>query len=364
MSDYQPDTELRDVADVKADRPTVIVTGSAGLLGQQVCKRLADAGYFVFGFDRAGIGEPPKGQFVRDVEFDITEYSNVRWAMEDVRKSRGNHLASVVHLAAYYDFSGEESSLYDKVTVEGTDRLLNHLQTFKVEQFIFSSSMLVHQPVEPGEYITENSPLEGKWAYPKSKIETEKLILEGHPQINSTLLRIAGVYTNWGRQPTLVQQIKRIYEKDLESHLFPGDMRAGQSATHVDDAVDSIVAAVAKRADIPPKTPILIGEPDPPSYEAIQSRVAELLHGKEWTTLHIPACLAKAGAYAKEKTVGSFIKPFMVDLASDHYALDISRAKKLLGWQPTHDQFQHLDVICGNLKENPEQWYRKNGVTM
>ena len=84
--------------------------------------------------------------------------------MEDIRRARGDHIASVVHLAAYYDFSGEESPLYEKVTVEGADRLLNHLQSFELEQFVFTSTMLVHRATKPGETITEDSPLEGKWA--------------------------------------------------------------------------------------------------------------------------------------------------------------------------------------------------------
>ena len=361
MSD-DPKTELHDVADIKADRPTVIVTGSAGLIGSRVCSRLERAGYFVFGFDRAGLGEPPKGPHVRDVEFDVTDYSNVRWAMEDVRRSRGDELASVVHLAAYYDFSGEESKLYEKVTIEGTDRLLNHLQSFQLEQFLFSSTMLVHAPCKVGERIDEDSPIEGKWPYPKSKIETEKLILEGHPQVKSCLLRIAGVYDDWGQQPTLVQQMKRIYEKDLEGHLFPGDTRAGQSAVHIEDTVDSIVAAVEKRGQIPPKTPILIGEPDPPSYEELQHKLGDLIHGREWGTVHIPAWFAKAGAAVKDRTVGSFIKPFMVDMASDHYALDIGRAREMLGWEPKHRLIDHVEVIAANLKRDPDAWYKKNGV--
>ena len=245
-------SDLYDIADIDADRPNVIVTGSAGLLGWHVCKRLAEMGYFVFGFDRAGTGEPPKGPHVRDVEFDVTNYSNVRWAMEDVRKSRGDELAAVIHLAAYYDFSGEESPLYKKVTVEGTDRLLNHLQSFKLDKFIFSSTMLIHKAVEPGEHISEDSPLEGDWAYPKSKIETEELIIDGHPQVDSALLRIAGVYNDWGQQPTLVQQIKRIWEKDLQSRVFPGNIKAGQSAVHLEDTVDAIVATVERRATLPP----------------------------------------------------------------------------------------------------------------
>ena len=40
--------------------------------------------------------------------------------------------------------------LYRAVTVEGTRRLLRNLQEFEVEQFVYSSTMLVHAPCRPG----------------------------------------------------------------------------------------------------------------------------------------------------------------------------------------------------------------------
>jgi nucleoside-diphosphate-sugar epimerase len=72
----------------------------------------------------------------------------------------GEQIASVVHLAAYYDFSGEPSPKYDEVTVRGTERLLRAFQAFHIEQFIFSSTMLVHAPSEPGQRINEYWPIE------------------------------------------------------------------------------------------------------------------------------------------------------------------------------------------------------------
>ena len=90
--------------------------------------------------------------------------------------------------------------------------------------------------------------------------------------MRSVFLRIAGVYTDYGRQPTIVQQIKRIYEKDFQSHFFPGDTETGQAAIHLDDAVDAILATVENRAKIEAKTAILIGEPDPPSYQTLGTK--------------------------------------------------------------------------------------------
>jgi UDP-glucose 4-epimerase len=310
-----------------------------------------------------GLPEPPSHlEFVHDIECDVTDYNTVRGAMDEISKRRGNHIASVVHMAAYYDFSGEDSPLYKKVTVEGTDRLLNALSTFELEQFLFTSTMLIHAPTEPGSYITETSPLKAQWAYPESKLNTERLIREAHPDVRSVFLRMAGVYSDWGTQPTLVQQIKRIYERDFESHFFPGDLACGQSGIDLADAVNSIVATVEHRSGIEPTTPILIGESDPPSYGELQDRIGQLIHGSGWSTMYVPPALAKVGATIIDTVQGgkAFIKPFMVEMADDHYALDISRAKQLLDWSPQRHLVGQLPTIIDNLLRDPQQWYGRN----
>jgi nucleoside-diphosphate-sugar epimerase len=106
------------------------------------------------------------------------------------RKLSGGRIASVVHLAAYYDTTGEDSPKYDAVTVQGTRRLLSALKKLGTEQFIFSSTLLVHAPSpDKGVRISENSPLDPPWAYPRSKAETEQLIASEHGDIKTVILR-------------------------------------------------------------------------------------------------------------------------------------------------------------------------------
>jgi len=71
------------------DRGTIIVTGSSGTIGSPLCAMLGHT-YNVVGFDRAA-----------------------------------------AHLAAYYDFSGEPSPLYEEITVRGTERVLRALHRMK-----------------------------------------------------------------------------------------------------------------------------------------------------------------------------------------------------------------------------------------
>lgn len=113
------------------------------------------------------------------MDCDLTSDESVNLALQTLRERHGNKLASVVHLAAYYDFSGQPSPLYRKLTVEGTRRLLRGLQNFEVDQFVFSSTHIVMKPSEHGDMITESSPVGADWDYPQSKLDTAKIHQRG-----------------------------------------------------------------------------------------------------------------------------------------------------------------------------------------
>lgn len=342
-------------------RPIVLMTGCNGFIGQAVARRLAPE-YHLIGLD---VTPAPPDSPVHELRYtDVTSDLSVDQTLEYVREHHGQRIASVVHLAAYYDFTGEESPLYEKITVQGTGRLLGALRHLHVEQFLFTSTMLVHAPVAPGERIDEDAPLDPRWAYPESKLRTERLIREKRGDIPCALLRLSGVYTDHGKQPTLVQQIKRIHQRELTSFFFPGDSEAGQSLVHIDDAADAIARTVARRAELPPETLLLIGEPDPPAYRALQDAIGEHVWGREWPTVRVPEPLAEAGAWLQERAPKSepFIKPFMIELADDHYGLDVGRAERLLGWKPRHRVLEVLPTMIAALRRDPVAWYEENGL--
>ena len=280
-----------------------------------------------------------------------------------MRSSHGDHLASVIHLAAYYDFAGEPSPLYEEVTVRGTERLLRGLRRhFQVEQFAFSSSTPVYAPCEPGQRINEDSPLEPKWDYPESKVRTDELLRADHAEIPLVILRIAGVYDDLCHSIPLAHHIQRIYERQLVSHVFPGDSSHGQPFLHLDDLVEALWLTVERRGELPPEATLLFGEPETMSYEELQREFGLLIHGEAWETRQIPKAVAKAGAWLQDALPGEepFIKPWMIDLADEHQELDITRARTLLGWEPRHRLRDSLFRMIGALKRDPTGWYRLN----
>ena len=264
--------------------------------------------------------------------------------------------------------------IYQSVNVDGTRRLLRALQGFEVAQFLYPSTMLVHAPCRPGEHIDETQPLAPAWAYPKSKAAAEAVLREAHGHIPSVVLRLAGVYDTQTMVPTMAQQMARIYERDLQSHPYAGSLLVGQSALHREDMLAALRLAVDRRAQLPSGTELLIGEADAVGYEVLQDTLGALMHGEQdWLTLRVPKPLAAAGAWVQghlEPVVPDaidggevpFIRPFMVAMADDHYALDIRRARDMLGWEPRHRLADELPSMVASLKADPAGWYAANGV--
>lgn len=50
----------------------------------------------------------------------------------------------------------------------------------------------------------------------------------------------------------------------------------------------------------------------------------------------------------------------MIDRASDHYALDITRARTLLGWEPRRRLRDTMPKMVEALKADPAKIYKEN----
>jgi nucleoside-diphosphate-sugar epimerase len=96
---------------------TILITGSSGLIGSSFIDRVGES-YREMVFEREGPPHPPPST-EHVIGCDLSSDESVR-AFDEVRQLGCTRIASVIHLAAYYSFSGEPSPLYELVTVRGT----------------------------------------------------------------------------------------------------------------------------------------------------------------------------------------------------------------------------------------------------
>jgi nucleoside-diphosphate-sugar epimerase len=342
-------------------QPVVLVTGGSGLLGRRLIDRLRPH-YRVVSIDL--VGDP---QLPSDVEFictDMTSDDSVARALRRVTDVYGAQVASLVHLVAHYDFTGADSPLYDKITVEGTRRLLDAAKALELEQFVFSSTLLVHRPTAPGELTDEDSPLEPTWPYPESKVEAEEVI-RSRDDVNTVILRLAGAYDEDGNSPPLTNQVRRIHARALTSRFYPAKLDRGQPFVHIDDAVDAMVRTVDHRADLPGDLALVVGEPTTLGFGEVQDIIGRALHGKRWRTVTMHPALTRPGAWLMEHNPlvsDPFMGTWAVDRADDHYELDITRARQLLGWEPRRRLREQLVTMVERMKADPEGWYDRNDL--
>jgi nucleoside-diphosphate-sugar epimerase len=350
---------FKGISIMAGEKEVILITGCSGRIGFKAAERFASR-YQVVGFDVSLAGKFPGMELI---SVDMGSDESVKEGMEYVLKKYGSKLASVIHLAAYYNFTGGGWGHYQRITVDGTKRLLKSLEAFQSDQFIFSSTMLVHAPCKVGQKITEESPVIPSWQYPKSKVLTEEAIMKGHGNMSALILRIAGVYDDRCHSIPLSNQIQRIYENQLEGHVFAGDLSHGASFMHMDDLIDALDLAVEKRKGLPKELTLVLGEETTLSYDTLQKEFSRLIYGREWKTWSLPKPLAKVGAVLKQYVPfiqKTFIKPWMIELADDHYELDCSKAKKMLGWNPKRELKKMLPLWIQELKAEPLAWYDEN----
>ncbi len=340
-------------------KQTILVTGASGYVGSAIVRALVDR-YDVVALDHTAPAIPAAN--AEFVVVDVTSDTSVKAALDRVRIAHGSKIASVIHLAAYFDLTGEPNPKYESVTVGGTRRIVKALEAFETEQFIFMSTLLVQAPSGHGQQINEDSPLQDALPYPASKLRTERLLQKERGDVPIVVLRAAGVYDELCHAAFLDHQIARIYERRLASHVYPGDLTAGQPYLHLADLIAAIELAIERRADLHPDSTFLLGEDDVMGFDEIQQAVGQGLHGHPWPTVRIPASAAEAGAWMEDKVLQEepFIRPWMVRIASDHYEIDTRRARTQLGWGPTRTLRETLPVMLDSLKHDPVGWYTAN----
>ncbi|MGT2467618.1 NAD-dependent epimerase/dehydratase family protein (plasmid) [Mesorhizobium atlanticum] len=233
-----------------------------------------------------------------------------------------------------------------------------------VQQFVFSSTMLVHKPGEPGIFITEDWPIGPTWAYPESKVRTEAIIAAERGNVPTVMLRFAGVYDDGCHSPPWPIRYSGSTNASLNRIFTPAQHRMARPMSTWTTQWTRLPAPWNAAPVLAAETVILIGEPDTLSYDELQHSFMRQIHDESYEEFSVPGPIAKIGAWVEGNILGQkpFIKPWMIDRANDHYALDPSRAKKLLGWVPKHSLRKTIPKMVAALKANPLAFYRENGL--
>src|SRR3954468_15657477 len=294
----------------------ILVTGGAGFIGSHLVEKLLAAGHEVSILDDFNdfydprIKETNISGFVKDVAIhhvDLRENNAVRSVFH------GEKFDTIVHLAARAGVrpSIQNAQLYYDTNVDGTLHLLDAACVTGVERFIFASSSSVYGVSKTVPFSEEQHLTQTISPYAATKIAGEFLCSTFSHLHNMRVvaLRYFTVYGPRQRPDLAIHQFTRKIDAGQPIDQF-GDGTTRRDYTYIDDIIQGVMAAIRY---------------DGPLYDLFNLGESQTIELREL----IAAIENALGRKAKINQLPE--QPGDVPIT----CADISKAKRLLGYNPT-----------------------------
>jgi UDP-glucose 4-epimerase len=303
---------------------TALVTGGAGFIGSHLVDRLVAEGYDVKVIDDLSTGQLAniaghvEAGSVEFLKGDIRDPTLVKEAMQGVDV--------VAHLAALTSvpFSMKNPDLVYDVNLSGSLNLIFAAIKAGVGRFVFASSCAVFgdTTILP---VTETAEFKPISPYAESKLAIERCLrgFSNRGALDSVILRFFNVYGPRQGLSEYSGVITKFLDRcnSRQPLLIFGDGSQTRDFVNVADIVEGIYSAL--------------------TLSGIQGEVFNLGTGKPTSVnelAHVVLDLTGAG-------VGIRYEPARLGEIKESYA-DISKAKRLLGFQPKASLTEGLTALC------------------
>jgi dTDP-glucose 4,6-dehydratase len=313
----------------------VLITGAAGFLGSHLCERFLKEGYHVIGMDNLITGDLKNIQHLFKLErfefyhHDVTKFITIPGQLDYIL-----HFASPASPIDYLKIPIQTL----KVGAMGTHNCLGLAKAKNARMLVASTSEVYGDPLvhpQTEEYWGNVNPVGPRGVYDEAKRYMESITMAYHTfhGVETRIVRIFNTYgprmrLNDGRAlPAFIGQALR--GEDLT--VF-GDGSQTRSFCYVDDLVDGIYRLLLSDYHLP----VNIGNPNEISLKDFAEEILALTGNK----------------------VKIVYKPLPVDDPKQRQP-DITKAKKLLGWEPKVSRSEGLKVTYEYFKSLPQEEWSK-----
>ncbi len=343
-------------------KPWMIITGATGLLGGQLVRMLRKE-YRIIALGRRTPAESgvPEGPGIEWFRVDIGQIEPLRQVFSRIRDLGGAEV--LLHMAAFYDFTGDDHPEYRRTNVEGTRNVLALAEPLKLRRFIYTSSVAACPFPRPGECIDESTPPTADFPYARAKLAGEAMMREWADRVPTCIVRPAAVVSDWCEYPPLMEFLQTWCSHGWKSRILGGRGRSAIPYLHVEDLM-SFYLRVVEHGDELRDAEVLIASPDGSTTHAELFREAtRAAFGRPHRPLLVPRAVARPGVAAREwlgRRTGRmpFERTWMLDYIDLRLDVDASRTRARLDWAPNPrlQALSRLGAMVENMRSQPEEW--------
>jgi nucleoside-diphosphate-sugar epimerase len=299
------------------------ISGGAGFLGLHLARRLLADGHEVRTLDVVALDDAALERGVEELRGDVRDPARARELVEGADV--------VVHAAAALPIRARRSEIFS-VNVDGTRRVLEAAREARVKRVVFISSTAVYG-VPKLHPIPEDAPLHGVGWYGESKIDAERacrevdvetVIVRPKTFVGPERLGVFEILFDW------IREGRRIYVLGEGSNRY--------QLLAVEDLVDAIMRCAD--ADVAGEV-LNIGAEE---FGTVRSDLETLIdHAGSTSRLRpVPARPAELVLRALELARVSPLAEWHYRTAHRDSYVDVSKAQRLLGWQPQRSNAEAL----------------------
>jgi nucleoside-diphosphate-sugar epimerase len=327
---------------------TVLVTGANGFTGSYLCKHLAERGDNV----RALVRATSKLDLLKNLDVELVYGDLANGAIDNALAAKLKGVEVVYHIAATYRTEGVPKKYFWQVNVEGTRHILEAARRANVARFVHCSTVGVQGEIK-NPPATEEAPYRPGDVYQESKMEGEQLarrFFQEH-RLPGVVVRPVGIYGPGDTR--FLKLFKFIYNRKFR---MLGSGRVLYHLTYVEDLARGIILAGEKTQAL--GEVFTIGGKEYLTLSELVARIARILDVPV-PRKRLPVWpVWLAGLFCEIACRPFGLEPPIyrrrVDFFIKDRAFDISKARRILGYEPQVDLDTGLRLTA--------DWYRARNL--